>query len=436
MVETKTSEPAQSEAWDENGRKALKRADFYAWVGGAILVAMVGVLIVGLIGVGGVGWFEFGTAMVMIGLSISVLAAGLVVALFATRSTLRQVEAHERALFEQAERYADMLGAAQAERAAEHEKSLDELAEIEERQGKLLDTLGRAEEHAEDEIEVLAARADKVETRVANDERTAAQQYEEFAAEEASLAGRLTREQHTAREHEKALEEREQKLEKRLARDEAAERKAIEAMETEAARLNRTTRRVLEEERERKEEFEALAAEEIRLMGRVRKAEQASRRGWNEAAAAHDGEYYRIARPKNKYKGPFGNVYPVADVEGVGDKRAKALAEIGITNTEDLWRANPAFVAGHLDVDPKVVEQWREMAELMAVHGIGKQYAELLIRSGVDSIETLGKENPEHLLQVVSKSESGRSHRIQGSQVSIKNAEKWIEAAKHHHPRP
>ena len=139
----------------------------------------------------------------------------------------------------------------------------------------------------------------------------------------------------------------------------------------------------------------------------------------------------RATTPKTE---PFGDVHRVVDVEGIGAHYAGALAQIGIENTRQLWNADAAYVAGHLLIAPRTVENWQAMAELMAVKGIGPQYAELLVRMGIRTIEKLRHETPEHLARAVSRFEGRREHRIQGNTVGEKTTAAWIEAANDHHP--
>ena len=131
---------------------------------------------------------------------------------------------------------------------------------------------------------------------------------------------------------------------------------------------------------------------------------------------------------------PFGDVHKAETIEGIGPHFAGALSEIGIENTRQLWAADASYVAGHLQIAPKTVENWQCMAELMAVKGIGPQYAELLLRAGIRTIEKLRTESPEHLARTLSRLEGRRAHRVQGNNVGDKTAAHWIEAANAHHP--
>jgi hypothetical protein len=132
---------------------------------------------------------------------------------------------------------------------------------------------------------------------------------------------------------------------------------------------------------------------------------------------------------------PFhgGQVHPVIDVEGIGEHYSKELSAIGIKDTKQLWNADTTYVAGALKVTPAAVDGWQCMAELMAVNGIGKQYAELLVRADVSSIDELCAETPQALLARIHKLEKHQGNRIQGNTIGVKSVQSWINAAQAHH---
>ena len=132
-------------------------------------------------------------------------------------------------------------------------------------------------------------------------------------------------------------------------------------------------------------------------------------------------------------KSLFGDVCPVIDVEGIGPVYAKALNGMGIEDTRQLWEANAAQVASAVDVPVSVVHKWQQMAELIAVKGIGPQYAELLQRSGVGSIAELKASKPEALLASVTRTQGALDIRIQGNTIGQAGVTHWIQAARNHH---
>lgn len=142
-----------------------------------------------------------------------------------------------------------------------------------------------------------------------------------------------------------------------------------------------------------------------------------------------------VRRPVPPSGDPFhvGKVHLVRDVEGIGDHYGNLLDDMGIKDTQQLWNADATYVAAALKIMPSEVEGWQSMAELMAVDGIGKQYAELLVRSDVSSIDELCAETPRPLLDRIHRLESHQGNRIQGNTIGIKIVESWIRAAQAHH---
>lgn len=132
---------------------------------------------------------------------------------------------------------------------------------------------------------------------------------------------------------------------------------------------------------------------------------------------------------------PFGDVHDVIDVEGIGENFAGQLRGLGLADTEQLWSADPDRVAAVLDVRRTTVRQWQSMAELMALDGVGPQYAELLVRGGVPSIPELAAADAGTVAAAVREAEANRDVRIQGNPVGEEHARKWVQAAREHDPQ-
>lgn len=135
---------------------------------------------------------------------------------------------------------------------------------------------------------------------------------------------------------------------------------------------------------------------------------------------------------------PFkdGDIHPVQDVEGIAEHFGPLLDQMGITDTEKLWHADTGEVAQVLKVSPLVVEQWKCQCELMAIDDIGKQYAELLVRSGVGSIRELSAQDPERLLRRIGRLEGRVRKPIQKNTIGLKVVESWIASAGSHPETP
>jgi predicted flap endonuclease-1-like 5' DNA nuclease len=122
----------------------------------------------------------------------------------------------------------------------------------------------------------------------------------------------------------------------------------------------------------------------------------------------------------------------VLDIEGISDHHAKRLRDLGIVTIGDLFRNDSSKVASHLEIPATVVDNWRAMGELIDVHGIGPQFAELLVRCDVKTIRQLATSDPEELLARVLLTGAERMLRVQGSPVGRRHVESWIDAARAH----
>lgn len=136
---------------------------------------------------------------------------------------------------------------------------------------------------------------------------------------------------------------------------------------------------------------------------------------------ASDAEDYRDFR---------GDVHPVIDVEGIGPEYARRLEEAGVRTTARLCYEEPAVLARRIDVSEKVVVGWQAMAQLMKITGVGPQYAEALVRAGVESVDALKRRSPARIAAQVNEYLDGLDANVLGQKVSPKRVEAWQEAAK------
>jgi predicted flap endonuclease-1-like 5' DNA nuclease len=127
---------------------------------------------------------------------------------------------------------------------------------------------------------------------------------------------------------------------------------------------------------------------------------------------------------------PVGDATPIIDVEGIGPTFAKRLEAAGIPTTEELLRASPQRVAEISQAPEATIAKWYAMSELMRVKGIGKQFAELLVRSDIDSIGALKKQTAAKLLKRVEATMASVDVTIQGAPLNTKRVGQWIASAK------
>ena len=138
-------------------------------------------------------------------------------------------------------------------------------------------------------------------------------------------------------------------------------------------------------------------------------------------------KYIQSARPS-----PFGDVHPVMDIEGIGPEYTKRLHTMGIKNTKQLWGADAVKIARGTGASLSSVRGWQQMAELASVKDIGPQYAELLERSGVHSINQLKSYDTDKLLKMINQKQDSLKINIQGNSPGHATVEHWIDEARDH----
>jgi predicted flap endonuclease-1-like 5' DNA nuclease len=95
--------------------------------------------------------------------------------------------------------------------------------------------------------------------------------------------------------------------------------------------------------------------------------------------------------------------YSLEEIEGIGAAYAAKLEPCGIKTTSTLLRrcANPGGrkrIAAESGISEELLLKWANLADLMRVRGVGRQYAELLFDAGVDSVKELVRaRRPSHL---------------------------------------
>jgi len=86
--------------------------------------------------------------------------------------------------------------------------------------------------------------------------------------------------------------------------------------------------------------------------------------------------------------------YEIETLEGVGPKTGESLREIGIATISDfLKQANlksrRSEIASEISVRPKMVDSWASMSDLLRIKGLDHQAAELIHKSGVNTVTDL-----------------------------------------------
>jgi predicted flap endonuclease-1-like 5' DNA nuclease len=130
--------------------------------------------------------------------------------------------------------------------------------------------------------------------------------------------------------------------------------------------------------------------------------------------------------------------YKIDEIEGIGPVFREKLGAAGIQTTDDLLDqcctpSGRKKTGEKTGVPEKMLLEWSNMADLMRVSGVGRQYAELLEASGVDTIKELRNRNAENL--AVKMSEVNAEKKLSGKTPTVDDIKNWIEQAKKTDPK-
>jgi uncharacterized membrane protein len=120
-------------------------------------------------------------------------------------------------------------------------------------------------------------------------------------------------------------------------------------------------------------------------------------------------------------------------IEGIGEVYGEKLHSAGIRNVSELLdkgcspqgRKEIANITG---ISEKLVLRWVNMADLYRIHGIGKEYAELLEAAGVDTVPELAQRVPANLLEKMAASNAQR--KMVRRLPVLAQVESWVAQAK------
>ncbi|MEM9291553.1 MAG: DUF4332 domain-containing protein [Acidobacteriota bacterium] len=125
--------------------------------------------------------------------------------------------------------------------------------------------------------------------------------------------------------------------------------------------------------------------------------------------------------------------YRIEEIEGIGPSYGSKLEAAGIHTTNDLLkhcasRAGRKKVAEAADISEKLLLKWANLADLMRIKGIGKQFSELLEAGGVDTIKELRHRNAENLTAKLR--EANAEKKLTRAVPGLAQVEAWIASAK------
>ncbi len=134
--------------------------------------------------------------------------------------------------------------------------------------------------------------------------------------------------------------------------------------------------------------------------------------------------------PAEVYYDYKGDIHPVVEVEGIGPVYAERLGQHGIKTTARLCYEDAARISAKIDVPMTNVENWQAMAQLMKVSGIGPQYAEALVRAGIDGIDELKRRSAAKIADQVNEYLESLETTVVAQGIRERRVAGWQAAAK------
>lgn len=123
----------------------------------------------------------------------------------------------------------------------------------------------------------------------------------------------------------------------------------------------------------------------------------------------------------------------IIDIEGIGPAYAAKLAKAGLRSVEALLK-NGASPKGRKEIalasgiDQTLILGWVNRADLYRIKGVGKQYSDLLEKSGVDTVVELSKRVAGNLFAKMV--EVNKAKNLVNGMPGVKQVEGWIVQAK------
>lgn len=123
----------------------------------------------------------------------------------------------------------------------------------------------------------------------------------------------------------------------------------------------------------------------------------------------------------------------IVDVEGIGKKYANTLIKVGVKTTDALLKAGSTpkgrkELADKTGIGDALILKWVNHVDLYRIKGVGSEYSELLEAAGVDTIPELAQRKAANLAQkIVEVNAAKKLVRKLPVESQIAN---WIEQAK------
>ena len=125
--------------------------------------------------------------------------------------------------------------------------------------------------------------------------------------------------------------------------------------------------------------------------------------------------------------------YKIEEIEGIGPAYGEKLKKANVKTTNDLLKLccdakGRKAVSETTSISTGKLLEWANMADLMRITGVGKQFAELLEASGVDTVKELRNRNAANLAEKMA--EVNGKKKLCKANPSESMTNDWVEQAK------
>lgn len=125
----------------------------------------------------------------------------------------------------------------------------------------------------------------------------------------------------------------------------------------------------------------------------------------------------------------------ITTIEGVDPAKATKLRAAGIRTVEALLdtaadKKGRRALAGATGLDEGSILSWVNVADLMRISGVSRQYSELLEAAGVDTVKELRRRNAENLAAAMLAANTHGRNRLVKRPPSARVVAGWIGQAK------
>ncbi|MBN2552286.1 MAG: DUF4332 domain-containing protein [Spirochaetales bacterium] len=127
--------------------------------------------------------------------------------------------------------------------------------------------------------------------------------------------------------------------------------------------------------------------------------------------------------------------YKLKEIEGIGAAQSSRMQSAKVLTVQGLLKKGGTprgrkELAEKTGLSESVILKWVNMADLFRVNGVGKQYAELLEKAGVDTVKELRNRRADNLVAKLAEVNMVGGRRLVRQLPGLKRVQSWIDEAK------